>query len=300
MEVIMKQVLHTQRSEYPHWVGDGFPVRTLFGYNDLAKHISPFLLMDYGGPTEFPPSNSSHRRGVESHPHRGFETVTIVYDGEVEHRDSAGGGGVISNGEVQWMTAASGLVHEEKHGENFTKNGGRFEMIQLWVNLPKKDKMTTPRYQGLKRDQIPKVNLENNAGTVSVIAGKYLDHDGPAKTFSPINLWDIKLNAGSTTEFKVPAGHTAVVFVLSGELKFSATNTLGEAEMAVLDPQGDTFILSALKDTKVLFMGGEPLNEPIIGYGPFVMNTQKEIMQAMEDFENGKMGVIKEIEGSEA
>ncbi len=296
----MKQVLHTQRSDYPHWVGDGFPVRTLFSYNDLAQHISPFLLMDYAGPAEFPPSNSSRRRGVESHPHRGFETVTIVYDGEVEHRDSAGGGGVISNGDVQWMTAASGLVHEEKHGKNFSKKGGRFEMVQLWVNLPKKDKMTSPRYQGIKNANIPKVVLPNNAGTVKVIAGKYLDHAGPAKTFSPMNLWDVRLNAGTTTEFKVPAKHTAVIFVLEGELKLSDTHTIGSAEMAILDPEGDTFTLIANKNTKLLFLGGEPLNEPISGYGPFVMNTQSEIMQAMKDFEDGKMGVIQPIEGTEA
>lgn len=296
----MKQVLHTQRSDYPHWVGDGFPVRTLFSYNDLAQHISPFLLMDYAGPAEFPPSNSSRRRGVESHPHRGFETVTIVYDGEVEHRDSAGGGGVISNGDVQWMTAASGLVHEEKHGKNFSEKGGRFEMVQLWVNLRKKDKMTPPRYQGIKNANIPKVVLPNNAGTVNVIAGKYLDHAGPAKTFSPINLWDVRLIAGTTTEFKVPAKHTAVIFVLEGELKLSDTHTIGGAEMAILDPEGDTFTLIANKNTKLLFLGGEPLNEPISGYGPFVMNTQSEIMQAMKDFENGKMGEIQPIEGTEA
>jgi hypothetical protein len=295
----MKKVLHTQHSDSSHWVGDGFLVRTLFGYNDLAKEISPFLLMDYAGPVEFPPSNSSRRRGVDSHPHRGFETVTIVYDGEVEHRDSAGGGGVISDGDVQWMTAASGLVHEEKHGKNFSQNGGRFEMVQLWVNLPKKDKMTTPRYQGLKKASIPKVDLPENSGTLRVIAGKYQGHVGAAQTFSAINLWDIRLNIGSTTEFKVPTGHTAVVFVLDGELKVSTTHNLGPAELAVLDPQGDTFTLTAQKDTKLLFLGGEPLNEPIVGYGPFVMNTKKEIMQAIHDFEEGQMGVINEIEGTE-
>jgi redox-sensitive bicupin YhaK (pirin superfamily) len=306
----MKKVLFTQRSDYPHWVGDGFPVRSMFTYRDLAKDISPFLLMDYAGPTEFPPAPGDHRRGVGSHPHRGFETVTIVYDGEVEHRDSAGGGGVIQQGDVQWMTAASGLVHEEFHGRNFSKTGGRFEMIQLWVNLAKKDKMTAPRYQGIKSQQIPQVQLPNDAGTLRVIAGQYKDALGPAKTFSPINLWDLRLKSGTDVELKVPAGHTAVVFVLSGQVKVVGKEVIGEentdtqtvtmAELAVLDPKGDTLKLTATEDAKILFLGGEPFNEPIVGHGPFVMNTHAEILQAMKDFEAGKMGALEQIEGSEA
>lgn len=305
----MKKVLFTQRSDTPHWVGDGFPVRSLFTYRDLAKDISPFLLMDYAGPTEFPPARGDHRRGVGSHPHRGFETVTIVYDGEVEHRDSAGGGGVIQKGDVQWMTAASGLVHEEFHGRNFSKTGGRFEMIQLWVNLAKKDKMAAPRYQGIKSEKIPQVKLPNDAGTLRVIAGAYGQAQGPAKTFSPMNLWDLRLNAGADVELKVPAGHTAVVFVLSGHVKVVGSDTVGidsadtqtvtTAELAVLDPRGDTLKLTATEDTKILFLGGEPLNEPIVGHGPFVMNTHGEILQAIKDFEAGKMGALKQIEGSE-
>ncbi len=299
----MKKVLFTQRSDYPHWVGDGFPVRSLFTYRDLAKDISPFLLMDYAGPTEFPASTDEHRRGVESHPHRGFETVTLVYDGEVEHRDSAGGGGVIQKGDVQWMTAASGLVHEEHHGRNFSKTGGRFEMIQLWVNLPKKDKMTQPRYQGIKNADIPKMNLPQSAGSLSVIAGSYQDdkgqaHAGPAKTFSPINLWNMHLNAGAEVELKVPAEHTAVLFVLSGQIKID-DKTVGEAELAVLDPHGETLKFTVAEETKLLFLGGEPLNEPIAGHGPFVMNTYPEILKAMQDFEMGKMGTLTPIEGSD-
>lgn len=296
----MKKVLFIQKSDYPHWVGDGFPVRSMFTYRDLASEISPFLLMDYAGPTEFPANESSSRRGVGSHPHRGFETVTIVYDGEVEHRDSAGGGGVIQKEDVQWMTAASGLVHEEFHGRNFSKTGGRFEMIQLWVNLPKKYKMTNPRYQGLKSEVIPRVQLPNEAGLLRVIAGQYQDAKGPAKTFTPINMWDLTLNSGADVELKVPAGHTAVLFVLRGHVKVSGGQRVGEAELAVLDPQGDAFKLTTSEDTRLLFLGGEPLNEPIVGHGPFVMNTTAEIMQAIHDFNDGKMGSLEPIEGSES
>lgn len=293
----MKTVLKKQRADTPHWVGDGFPVRTLFSYNDLAPHISPFLLLDYAGPTEFSPT--TEKRGVGSHPHRGFETVTLVYDGQVEHRDSAGGGGVISNGDVQWMTAASGLVHEEFHGKDFAKSGGPFEMVQLWVNLPQKDKMTKPRYQGLTKETIPLLILPNNAGTLRVIAGEYDDQLGPAKTFSTINMWDLRLHKNTSVDLKVPDGHTAVVFVLSGSVTVSQQETLGDAEMAILDPKGEFVYLQANTESKILFLGGQPLNEPIAGYGPFVMTTFKEIATAFDDFENGRMGTLDPIEGSE-
>lgn len=293
----MKKVLFTQRSDFPHWVGDGFPVRTVFSYNELAKYISPFLLMDYAGPAEFTPTDQ--KRGVGSHPHRGFETVTIIYAGQVEHRDSAGGGGVIQSGDVQWMTAASGLVHEEFHGKDFAKKGGRFEMVQLWVNLPKKDKMVKPRYQGITSTQIPKVDLPEDKGFIRIIAGEYAGAKGPAKTFSSINLWDMRLQAGAKLDLKVPKKHTSILFILSGELKVSGTHDLSEAEMAILDPEGETVSLAANAESKVLFLGGEPLNEPVAGYGPFVMNTSNEILQAMQDFEAGKMGMLSPIEGSD-
>lgn len=293
----MKKVLFTQRSDYPHWVGDGFPVRTVFSYNDIAKEISPFLMLDYAGPAEFAPT--PHRRGVGTHPHRGFETVTIVYDGQVEHRDSAGGGGVIGAGDVQWMTAASGLVHQEYHGKEFAKNGGRFEMVQLWVNLPKKFKMTSPRYQGITSSQIPVVSFENGGGHLRVIAGQYADVQGPTQTFSPINMWDLRLKAGTKIDLKVPAGHTSTLFVLSGQVTVSESHKLSDAELAVFEQNGDTISLFANEDTKLLYLGGEPLNEPVVGYGPFVMNTQAEIMQAMQDYEAGKMGFINNVEGSE-
>lgn len=286
----MKKLLFSQKTDERHWVGDGFPVRSIFTYNNFAKDLSPFLLMDYAGPAVFPPSQ--HIRGVEEHPHRGFETVTIVYSGEVEHRDSAGGGGLIKPGDVQWMTAASGLVHEEKHGKEFSQKGGNFEMVQLWVNLPKKDKMTKPRYQGLKDEKIPKVVLADGAGSLRVIAGNFLGAKGPAMTFTPINLWDIRLNAGPTTAFKVPAGHTTSVFVLSGKVELGTGEKIEEAELAVLETSGDTFTLTAHQDAKVLFLGGEPIKEPIVGYGPFVMNTEQEIRQAFRDFQEGKMGTF--------
>jgi len=286
----MKKLLYSQQNNQRHWVGDGFPVRTIFTYNDLAKDISPFLLMDYAGPFEFPPSK--HPRGVEEHPHRGFETVTLAYQGEVSHRDSAGGGGLIKAGDVQWMTAASGLVHEEMHGKEFSERGGLFEMVQLWVNLPKKDKMTSPRYQGIQASDIPNVALSDNGGYVRVIAGEYNGARGPTKTFTPINLWDIRMTAGHSASFQVPAGHTAAVFVLSGSLQLGGGEKIGEAELAVLEKEGDTFTLNALQDTKLLFLGGEPIDEPIVGYGPFVMNSIGEIKQAFVDFQDGRMGTF--------
>lgn len=287
----MKKVLLTQRSDIPHWVGDGFPVRSIFTYNDLGKRISPFLLMDYAGPAEFKPTG--HRRGVGEHPHRGFETVTIVYSGEVEHRDSSGGGGEIGPGDVQWMTAASGLVHEEFHGKNFAKNGGTFEMIQLWVNLPAKDKSAKPRYQGIKDAQIPRVKLADDAGFLRVIAGDYQDNRGPASTFTPVNLWDLRLNAGRTTSLRLPKGQTTLVFVLTGTVKFGSGESINNGELAVLDDTDDAFTLTAeSEDAKILILSGEPINEPIVGYGPFVMNSMKEIEQAFVDFHSGRMGQL--------
>lgn len=292
----MKKLITKQQNHHQHWVGDGFPVRSIFTYQDLAQKISPFLLMDYAGPAEFKPSK--HRRGVGEHPHRGFETVTIVYDGQVEHRDSAGGGGVIGPGDVQWMTAASGLVHEEKHGKDFTRDGGHFEMVQLWVNLPAKDKMSKPRYQGLTAAQIPTIELADEAGQVRVIAGEFLNNKGPAKTFTPIQLWDVRLNKNKKAEFRLEKGFTTAVFVLSGEVILHDGEKIGTAEMAVLDSAEELFTLSAMQDAKILILGGEPIDEPIVGYGPFVMNSIEEIRQAFVDFESGRMGQITAIENA--
>lgn len=286
----MKKVLSIQHSNQSHWVGDGFPVKSLLAYTQGAELISPFLLLDYAGPYYFPPSQK--RLGVGSHPHRGFETVTIVYEGEVEHRDSAGAGGVIQNGDVQWMTAGSGLVHEEWHGKNFAKTGGMFEMVQLWVNLPKKDKMTNPRYQEITQKNIPQIELPHKAGTLSVIAGQYLTTAGAAKTFSPINLWNIKVHSGTKTELQVPDGHTALLLVIKGKINISDTHNIAPAEIAILDTLGDKIIFTALEESTLLFLGGQPLKEPVVGYGPFVMNTQEEIVQAIKDYQEGEMGMI--------
>lgn len=286
----MKKLLFKQNSDTPHWVGDGFPVRSIFTYQDRAEHLSPFLLMDYAGPAEFQPTGK--KRGVGEHPHRGFETVTVVYSGEVEHRDSAGGGGRIGPGDVQWMTAGSGLVHEEMHGDDFSKKGGLFEMIQLWVNLPAKDKMTRPRYQGLTASEIPSVDLGNGAGTLRVIAGDYRHHRGPAKTFTPMNMWDVQVGAQNQVDFELPEGHNTLVFVLSGKVRLGSGEVIESAELAVFDREGKSLSMTAEVDAKILILTGEPINEPVIGYGPFVMNTPAEIQQAFVDFNTGKMGQL--------
>jgi redox-sensitive bicupin YhaK (pirin superfamily) len=263
-------------------------VRSVFSYTDIASEISPFLMMDYASPTRFPPTEQ--RKGVGEHPHRGFETVTIVYEGEVEHRDSAGGGGTIGPDEVQWMTAASGLVHEEFHGQEYARRGGPFEMIQLWVNLPARLKMTEPSYQGITRDTIPSVRLDGDAGQVRVIAGEYAGVRGPAFTRTPINLWDIRISSPVRFECWVPAGHTSALFVLNGSIRFPDGQQATAAELVVLDTGSEEMAFESEGPAKLLFLGGEPLNEPIVGYGPFVMNTPEEIQQAFIDYRSGKMG----------
>ena len=284
----MKKLSFIRRNNQRHWVGDGFPVRSIFSYNDLGKEISPFLLLDYAGPANFPPSEV--RRGVGAHPHRGFETVTIVYIGEVEHRDSSGGGGIVRPGDVQWMTAASGLVHEEFHGSEYAKRGGPFEMIQLWVNLAAKDKKAAPGYQNITNAQIPRVDLPSGAGIVRVVAGDYQVTHGPAHTFSPMNVWDVRLNAGAREEFSVSAGWTTALFVLKGRVRLGSGEVAGAAELAVLDREEDTFAIEALEDSALLLLNGQPIEEPIVGQGPFVMNTAEEIDEAIDDYRNGRMG----------
>ncbi len=285
---VLKKVQRILRSQGGHWVGNGFPVRTLFAYPDLGQVLSPFLMLDYAGPREFPPTHE--RLGVGEHPHRGFETVTIVYDGEVEHRDSSGGGGGIGPGDVQWKTAASGVVHEEFHGENFARSGGRFEMVQLWVNLPAKDKMTEPRYQEILDSQIPKVTLPNGQGSVRVIAGEYGGKKGPAKTYTPIHVWDLRLTNDQPIEFMLPEGYTAALVVLKGTLWVHDSDPINEAEVGLLDRTGDTLRIEQADDAKALLLVGKVIEEPIVGRGPFVMNTSEEIRQAIEDYQDGKMG----------
>lgn len=286
----MKKVALVHRNNQRHWVGDGFPVRTMFSYADLACELSPFLLLDYAGPHHFPPS--AKRRGVGEHPHRGFETVTIVYDGEVEHRDSTGAGGVIGPGDVQWMTAAAGIVHEEFHSQEFSARGGAFECIQLWVNLAAKDKGVPPGYQGITSAQIPRVELSAAAGSVRVIAGSYQGAKGPARTFSPMQVWDVRLNKGARVSFKLNDGDTAALFVMNGDLQLAGGESAGEATLVVFERAGSTLELAVLEDTKLLLLSGAPFDESIVGYGPFVMNSEAEIRQAMLDYQSGKMGHI--------
>jgi redox-sensitive bicupin YhaK (pirin superfamily) len=283
----MRRVARILRGADPHWVGDGFPVRTFFSYND-GPAISPFLLLDDAGPARF--ESAEQPRGVGPHPHRGFETVTIVYQGEVEHRDSAGHGGRIGPGDVQWMTAARGIVHEEKHGREFTKRGGMLEMVQLWVNLPARDKMSPPRYQDLLADDIPNLELGRGAGTVRVIAGEFGGARAPAKTFTPVELWDVRLRGGTECSLALPEGHSAMLLVQDG-LVHAGGSPVRAFELALLSGDGgDVGLTAPAGDARLLLLAGEPIRENVIGYGPFVMNTRAEIGQAIEDFENGVMG----------
>lgn len=286
----MKKVLGVYSNPNMHWVGDGFPVRSLFSYDTLGQHASPFLLLDQAGPHYFDPA--SKPRGVGQHPHRGFETVTIVYDGEVEHRDSTGQGGVIGPGDVQWMTAAGGILHEEFHSRGFMRSGGPFRMIQLWVNLPAKDKMSQPGYQTITDGDIPVTDLPGDAGRVRVIAGAFDGRKGPARTFTPINLWDVRLNRDAAVTLDLPEGHTTMLVVVSGRITVNGTQDAGEAEMVLLDRNGSSATIDASSDAIVLVLTGEPIDEPIVGHGPFVMNSETEIRQAIDDFNAGRFGAI--------
>lgn len=284
----MKKILGVYTAPRPHWVGDGFPVRTLFSYDSMGKHISPFLLLDYAGPAEFSPT--TERRGVGQHPHRGFETVTIVYQGEVEHRDSTGNGGVIGPGDVQWMTAASGILHEEFHSEAFARSGGPLEMVQLWVNLPARDKMSAPGYQGIVDRDIPDLALKDDAGRLRLIAGEFDGKRGPARTFTDIDVWDIRLNAGKAATFDVHQGRNTALVVLHGAVEVNGQEVVREGQLALFERDGSHVRLEANNDAVLLILSGEPIDEPIVGHGPFVMNTDAEIQQAFVDFQSGKFG----------
>jgi redox-sensitive bicupin YhaK (pirin superfamily) len=284
----MKKIIDVVGTDNQHWVGDGFPVRTLFSYDRLGQQISPFLLFDYAGPTRFEPS--ARPRGVGQHPHRGFETVTIVYDGEVAHRDSMGNGGIIGPGDVQWMTAASGILHEEFHSPAFAASGGNFRVVQLWVNLPTKDKMAAPGYQAILDADIPSVTMPG--ARIRVIAGDFRGATGPARSFTPINLWDVRLDKDASLMLDLPDGHNAAVAVLSGEMTVNGEKRARDAQIVLLHPAGTLVQIQADKETMLLVLTGEPIREPIAGYGPFVMNTQAEIRQAVSDFNSGRFGQI--------
>ena len=292
----MKKILGVYSAPRPHWVGNGFPVRSLFSYDGLGRHLSPFLLLDHAAPTHFPPAVKP--RGVGTHPHRGFETVTIVYQGEVAHRDSTGAGGTIGPGDVQWMTAAGGIVHEEFHSQAFTERGGTIEMVQLWVNLPAKDKMAAPGYQTLLDAQIPVVELPDEAGRVRVIAGRFdggaegTQGQGPARTFTPIDVWDIRLAQGRTARFAATPGHTLALVVLRGTVLVNGETVAREGQLLHFERDGTQVEIEANNDATLLWLSGEPIDEPIVGHGPFVMNTEDEIRQAFEDFQAGRFGQV--------
>jgi redox-sensitive bicupin YhaK (pirin superfamily) len=288
---MLKRVLEIRRNVRPHWVGDGFPVRSLFSYHDDPAVFDPFLLLDYAAPYEFPPSGT--RRGVGEHPHRGFETVTIVYHGELAHGDSAGNRGTIGPGDVQWMTAASGVVHEEFHSDAFTARGGNFEVYQLWVNLPASEKMSRPRYQEIRAGDIPSAAIPDGAGNVRVIAGEFGGVRGPARTVTPLNVWDVRIAAGKTVELPINDGFSTLLAVRRGIATLDRDETASHAELAVFERAGDRISLATGgEDVEGLLLSGQAIGEPVVGQGPFVMNTPAEIRQAIADFQSGRMGSL--------
>ena len=289
----MRNVKQIYRTTSQHWVGDGFLVQPLFSHMGDDRGTNPFLMLDYAAPYEFSPNEARSPRGVGQHPHKGFETVTIAYHGEVAHRDSSGGGGIIYEGDVQWMTAGSGIIHEEFHSENFSKQGGLFEMVQLWVNLPAKDKNTPPRYQHLAKTGIPVVEFPDEAGCLRLIAGEYKGVKGAADTFTGMNVWDIILNAGKKTVLEIPKTHNLSMVVLRGNVTFNGKEQAGAEELVGFEQNGVKLHIEAgSKEVKILLLSGVPIDEPVVGYGPFVMNTTEEIRQAISDFKSGKFGSI--------
>jgi len=285
----MRKVLAVHDAAPPHWVGDGFPVRSIFSYDGLGREpLSPFLMLDYAAPRHFDPA--ARRRGVGVHPHRGFETVTVVYAGELEHRDSAGNGGRIGPGDVQWMTAASGILHEEFHSEQFTREGGTMSMMQLWVNLPARHKMAKPRYQTILDRDIPRVALDGDAGTLRVIAGEFEGKRGPAETFTPIEVWDLRVGDGKTVTLRTPEGHTTAIVPMQGRALVNGDSGAGPAQLVRLARDGGEFTVKAEGELSALVLAGEPIAEPVVGYGPFVMNSEREIAAAFADFQSGRFG----------
>ena len=276
-----------------HFVGDGFRVYGILGRKEplSMKRMSPFLLLDYAPVHYFPPNNGAPR-GVGPHPHRGIETVTIAYKGKVEHNDSTGAGGIIEEGGVQWMTSGSGILHKEYHEKKFSKKGGEMQMVQLWVNLPTKDKMTTPKYQNLNNKDLSKVELENNVGSIDIIAGEYEDHKGPAASFSPLSLFNVKLKKGKGTSFSFNENHNTGLLIIKGSVTVNNSEKAPTNHFVLFKNKGKEFTLRADEDATILVLSGEPIDEPIASYGPFVMNTNEEIKQTIDDFNNGKFGYL--------
>ncbi|RLK02390.1 pirin family protein [Tenacibaculum discolor] len=276
----------------PHFVGDGFRVHNFIPGTSTMQRMDPFIMLDYNSKYNFPPTDKP--KGVGVHPHRGFETVTIAYKGRVEHGDSAGGGGIIGEGDVQWMTAASGVLHKEFHETEWSKTGGEFQMVQLWVNLPAKDKMSPPKYQAIANAEMAKIPLADGGGEIEVIAGEYEGNKGPASTFSPVNMFNVKLKKGVKTQLTFPEKYTTAILSVEGSVKVNESNNVLEDHFALFKNDGDTFTLEALEDAVILVLSGEPLNEPIAAHGPFVMNTKQELIEAFQDFNTGKFGYLED------
>ncbi|MGV6862537.1 MAG: pirin family protein [Putridiphycobacter sp.] len=288
----MRTVEQIFEPRIPHFVGDGFRVHNFIpSISKLSmERMSPFIMLDYNAPHFFPPTDTP--RGVGVHPHRGFETVTIAYKGKISHHDSSGGGGTIEQGDVQWMTAASGVLHKEYHEKEWSKKGGEFQMVQLWVNLPKAHKMDPPKYQAITNNQIKKIELDDKKGYVEVIAGNYKNVKGIASTFSPINMFNVIGKAHAKFEFDFPENYNTALLVLEGEIKINNKEILHLNHFALMANDGTNFEIETLEDSKILVLSGEPINEPIAAHGPFVMNTRAELIQAFDDFNNGKFGYL--------
>jgi redox-sensitive bicupin YhaK (pirin superfamily) len=292
--MITKQIELVAAPKTPHFVGDGFRVHNFIpsGFRLDMERMSPFILLDYNSKFYFPPSEKP--KGVGVHPHRGFETVTLAYRGKVAHHDSSGGGGVISEGGVQWMTAASGVLHKEYHAEEFSKTGGDFQMVQLWVNLPAKDKMSTPKYQGIPNEKINKYQLAGDQGVIEVIAGKYKEVEGSASTFTPLNVFNVRLNKGGKAAFSFPEEYNTALLVIEGNIRVNDSEDVPTDHFVLFENKGEKFVVEAGKDAVVLILSGQPINEPIAAQGPFVMNTREELRQAMNDFNMGKFGYLED------
>jgi redox-sensitive bicupin YhaK (pirin superfamily) len=278
----------------PHMVGDGFRVHNFFpSYSKIGMQgMSPFFLLDYNAKVIIPPSDIP--KGVGVHPHRGFETVTIAYQGKVAHHDSAGNSGVICEGDVQWMTAGAGILHKEYHEKEFSKKGGPFQMVQLWVNLPSKYKMTSPKYQGIENSTMSKYQIDNGKGVVEIIAGSYKGLNGSASTFSPVNLFNVKLTAGTAADFSFNETFNTGLLIIQGEIRINDSKTVNEDNFVLFKPDGESIKVEALKESIVLILSGEPINEPVVSHGPFLMNTDAEIQEAFDDYYSGKFGYLED------
>lgn len=287
-----KTIEKVTRPGTPHYVGDGFRVHNFIPGTSTMQRMDPFIMLDYNSKFNFPATDKP--KGVGVHPHRGFETVTIAYKGRVQHDDSSGGGGIIGEGDVQWMTAASGVLHKEFHETEWSKTGGEFQMVQLWVNLPAKDKMSAPKYQAITNAKIVKVALPDDAGEVEVIAGEFQGNKGAASTFSPINMFNVKLKKGGKTQLSFPEQYTTSILMVEGEAKVNDATTAPQDHFVMFKNDGETFTVEALEDAVILVLSGEPINEPIAAHGPFVMNTEAELMEAFQDFNTGKFGYLED------